>query len=128
MRKGSPLLIDLSLAMATKSHNQFFFLFTCSLAKYPEIKKLMGSDPRFKYEILALIVIQFTLAYLMRDVSLDDSLPCSLLHWCLSQSLSDCRSSRHLPQHPVWKWSASPQQTIWDLSKSSHSDSIVRGV
>ena len=70
MREGSPLLRDLSLAMATKSHNQFFlFLFTCSLAKYPEIKKLMGSDPWFKYEILALIVIQFTLAYLMRDVS-----------------------------------------------------------
>lgn len=39
------------------------------LAKYPEIKRLMGSDPLFKYEILSLIVVQFALTFLLRDVS-----------------------------------------------------------
>lgn len=38
-------------------------------AKYPEIKKLMGSDPTFKYQILLLIVIQLSLSYFMREVS-----------------------------------------------------------
>lgn len=39
------------------------------LAKYPQIKKLMGYDPNFKYQVLLLMVIQFTLAYLMKDFS-----------------------------------------------------------
>ncbi|XP_068681646.1 sphingolipid delta(4)-desaturase DES1-like isoform X1 [Montipora foliosa] len=39
------------------------------LARYPEIKNLMGSDPSFKYQILFLIFIQLSLAYLIRDVS-----------------------------------------------------------
>jgi len=38
-------------------------------AKYPEIKKLMGSDPAFKYQVLLVIAVQLCLAYLMRDVS-----------------------------------------------------------
>lgn len=49
-----------------------FNLVTCSLcflAKYPQIKKLMGYDPNFKYQVLLLMVIQFTLAYLMKDFS-----------------------------------------------------------
>ena len=41
----------------------------CVLAKYPQIKKLMGYDPNFKYQVLLLMVIQFTLAYLMKDFS-----------------------------------------------------------
>ncbi|CAH3185085.1 unnamed protein product, partial [Porites evermanni] len=39
------------------------------LAKYPEIKKLMGSDPIFKYQILLLMSLQLSLAYIMRDLS-----------------------------------------------------------
>lgn len=39
------------------------------LAKYPQIKKLMGYDPNFKYQVLLLMVIQFTLAYVIRDFS-----------------------------------------------------------
>ena len=38
-------------------------------AKYPEIKNLMGSDPLFKYQIFLLILIQFTLAFVICDVS-----------------------------------------------------------
>ncbi|XP_068729657.1 sphingolipid delta(4)-desaturase DES1-like isoform X3 [Montipora capricornis] len=40
-----------------------------TVARYPEIKNLMGSDPSFKYQILFLIFIQLSLAYLIRDVS-----------------------------------------------------------
>ncbi|PFX29419.1 putative sphingolipid delta(4)-desaturase/C4-monooxygenase [Stylophora pistillata] len=39
------------------------------LAKYPQIKKLMGYDPNFKYQVLLLIVIQFTLTYVLKDFS-----------------------------------------------------------
>lgn len=39
------------------------------LAKYPEIKKLMGSDPNFKYQVLFLVVLQFSLAYIIKDFS-----------------------------------------------------------
>ena len=41
----------------------------CFVAKYPQIKKLMGYDPNFKYQVLLLMVIQFTLAYVIRDFS-----------------------------------------------------------
>jgi len=39
------------------------------LAKYPEIKKLMGFDPNFKYQVLFLVVLQFCLAYIVKDFS-----------------------------------------------------------
>lgn len=45
------------------------YIFICVAAKYPQIKKLMGYDPNFKYQVFLLIVIQFTLTYLMREVS-----------------------------------------------------------
>lgn len=38
-------------------------------AKYPEIKKLMGSDPNFKYQVAFLVVLQFLLAYIAKDFS-----------------------------------------------------------
>jgi len=39
------------------------------LAKYPQIKKLMGYDSNFKYQVMLLMVIQFGLAYAMQNVS-----------------------------------------------------------
>jgi sphingolipid delta-4 desaturase len=37
------------------------------LAKYPEIKKLYGYDPNFRYVVLLLVSIQLTMAYYMRS-------------------------------------------------------------
>lgn len=39
------------------------------LAKYPEIKNLYGYDWTVKYQACAWVVIQFTMAYLLRDAS-----------------------------------------------------------
>ena len=47
----------------------YFISIICFVAKYPQIKKLMGYDPNFKYQVLLLMVIQFALAYLMRNAS-----------------------------------------------------------
>ena len=38
-------------------------------AKYPEIKKLMGFDPNFKYQVLLVVVLQFLVAYFVKDFS-----------------------------------------------------------
>lgn len=37
--------------------------------KYPEIKKLFGADPNFKYIVLSMVLIQFVTMYLLRNVS-----------------------------------------------------------
>ncbi|XP_005091402.1 sphingolipid delta(4)-desaturase DES1 [Aplysia californica] len=39
------------------------------LAKYPEMKKLMGSDPRFKYIVTAMVILQLLVCYAMKDQS-----------------------------------------------------------
>jgi len=39
------------------------------LGKYPEIKKLMGSDPRFKYIVTALVMIQILVCFTIKDHS-----------------------------------------------------------
>jgi len=39
------------------------------LAKYPEIKQLMGHDPRLKYTVTAMVFVQILSAYLLRDAS-----------------------------------------------------------
>jgi len=39
------------------------------LAKYPEIKKLMGFDPNFKYQVAFLVALQFTIAFIVKDFS-----------------------------------------------------------
>lgn len=39
------------------------------LKKYPEIKKLFGADPNFKYIVLSMVLIQFVTMYLLRNVS-----------------------------------------------------------
>ncbi|XP_050406584.2 sphingolipid delta(4)-desaturase DES1 [Patella vulgata] len=39
------------------------------LGKYPEMKKLMGSDPNLKYSVLFLVFIQFVSIYLVKDAS-----------------------------------------------------------
>jgi len=38
-------------------------------AKYPEIKDLMGHDPRLKYWVLGMVVTQLISAYLLQDAS-----------------------------------------------------------
>jgi len=38
-------------------------------AKYPEIKHLMGHDPRLKYIVTAMVFVQIVSAYLLRDAS-----------------------------------------------------------
>lgn len=38
------------------------------LQKYPQVKKLMGIDKWFKWQVLSLLVIQFCSFYLLRDV------------------------------------------------------------
>lgn len=39
------------------------------LAKYPEIKELMGSDHRLKYAVVMMVVVQLISAYLLRNAS-----------------------------------------------------------
>ncbi|EDO32997.1 predicted protein [Nematostella vectensis] len=39
------------------------------IGKYPQIKKLMGYDPIFKYQVAVLVVLQFALAYVAKDFS-----------------------------------------------------------
>lgn len=39
------------------------------LAKYPQIKKLFGYDPRFKWVATSMVLTQFVLMYLMKDQS-----------------------------------------------------------
>ncbi|CAG5125814.1 unnamed protein product [Candidula unifasciata] len=39
------------------------------LAKYPEMKKLMGSDPKFKYIVIALVLLQLLVCYTLKDCS-----------------------------------------------------------
>jgi sphingolipid delta-4 desaturase len=39
------------------------------LAKYPQIKELMGHDPRLKYTVTAMVLLQLFSAYLLRDAS-----------------------------------------------------------
>jgi len=43
-----------------------FFLFS---AKYPQIKKLFGYDPNFKWVVLGMMTVQLILMHLMRDQS-----------------------------------------------------------
>ena len=38
--------------------------------KYPQIKELFGVDPTFKWKILALVLIQFMMLFVIRDQSL----------------------------------------------------------
>uniref|UniRef100_A0A915Q4T4 sphingolipid 4-desaturase n=1 Tax=Setaria digitata TaxID=48799 RepID=A0A915Q4T4_9BILA len=37
------------------------------IKKYPEIKKYFGIDPSFKYVVLAMVIAQFSIAWLLRD-------------------------------------------------------------
>ncbi|VDO27407.1 unnamed protein product [Brugia timori] len=37
------------------------------IQKYPEIKKYFGIDPSFKYVVLAMVLAQFSIAWLLRD-------------------------------------------------------------
>ncbi|XP_013394317.1 sphingolipid delta(4)-desaturase DES1 [Lingula anatina] len=39
------------------------------LAKYPEVKQLMGIDPKLKYIVTAMVLAQVVTAYFMRDAS-----------------------------------------------------------
>lgn len=39
------------------------------LAKYPQIKKLFGYDPMFKYQVIFLVFLQFVTMYLIKDKS-----------------------------------------------------------
>lgn len=39
------------------------------LAKYPEMKKLMGTDPKFKYIVTVMVFFQFIMCYAMKDQS-----------------------------------------------------------
>jgi len=39
------------------------------LKKYPQIKGLFGVDPTFKWKILALVLIQFMMLFVIRDQS-----------------------------------------------------------
>ena len=38
--------------------------------KYPQIKELFGVDPKFKWKILALVLIQFVMLFVIREQSL----------------------------------------------------------
>ena len=38
------------------------------LEKYPEIKKCFGIDPSFKYVVVAMVLLQVFLAYLLRGI------------------------------------------------------------
>ncbi|VDK85785.1 unnamed protein product, partial [Litomosoides sigmodontis] len=37
------------------------------IQKYPEIKKYFGIDPSFKYVVVAMVIAQFSIAWLLRD-------------------------------------------------------------
>jgi sphingolipid delta-4 desaturase len=39
------------------------------LVKYPEMKKLMGSDPKFKYIVVVLVLLQLAACYALKDHS-----------------------------------------------------------
>ncbi len=45
--------------------NLFYFL----SEKYPQIKKLFGVDPTFKWKVIGLVLIQFAMLYLLKDMS-----------------------------------------------------------
>ena len=36
-------------------------------AKYPQVKKLMGTDPNLKYAVVFMVLLQLLAAYLMRQ-------------------------------------------------------------
>ena len=44
------------------------FLFLLS-EKYPQIKKLFGVDTTFKWKVIGLVLVQFAMLYLLRDMS-----------------------------------------------------------
>ncbi len=35
--------------------------------KYPQIKKLFGVDPMFKWKVLLLVMVQFAMLFLLKD-------------------------------------------------------------
>ncbi|XP_019630980.1 PREDICTED: sphingolipid delta(4)-desaturase DES1-like isoform X2 [Branchiostoma belcheri] len=39
------------------------------MAKYPQVKKLMGHDPNLKYWVFIMVAVQLTIAYLLKDSS-----------------------------------------------------------
>lgn len=39
------------------------------LAKYPQIKKLFGHDPNFKWVVISMVLTQFLMFYIMKDMS-----------------------------------------------------------
>jgi len=63
---------------ASVSRNDFEWVYTEEphatrrkeiLKKYPEIKKLMGSDPNFKWVVTGMVLTQFVTMYLVKDLS-----------------------------------------------------------
>lgn len=49
-------------------HNIHFLCFLF-LEKYPQIKKLFGYDPNFKWVVTAMVFTQFLLMFILRDKS-----------------------------------------------------------
>ncbi|KAI8482600.1 Sphingolipid delta(4)-desaturase DES1 [Branchiostoma belcheri] len=39
------------------------------MAKYPQVKKLMGHDPNLKYWVFLMVAVQLTIAYMLKDSS-----------------------------------------------------------
>eukprot|EP00058_Branchiostoma_floridae_P027805 XP_002613296.1 hypothetical protein BRAFLDRAFT_118711 [Branchiostoma floridae] len=39
------------------------------MAKYPQVKKLMGHDPNLKYWVFTMVAVQLTIAYMLKDAS-----------------------------------------------------------
>ncbi len=44
----------------------YIFYFTSFSGKYPQIKKLFGVDPTFKWKVVTLVLVQFCMIYLMQ--------------------------------------------------------------
>ena len=77
---------------------KYYYIFTLTNAeKYPEIKKLMGPDPWFKYIVSALVIFQIISSYYISKLSIImvDTFFC-LFPRRINQSFVDFGYSRYL--------------------------------